>query len=91
MPKMSVEELTYAQMLENSRLEGSEEFWIGEVLEKAADIYGDRTRLKTGLDQTESLSEGYKGYVLENKDFQDKIMGFEVSPVLSRNYGTGSA
>jgi hypothetical protein len=56
-------------MLENSHLEGSEEFWIEEVLEKAADIYGDRIGLKTGLDQTESLSEAYTGYVLENKDF----------------------
>lgn len=66
---MSVDERTYGQMLENSHLEGSEEFWIEEVLEKAADIYGDRIGLKTGLDQTESLSEAYTGYVLENKDF----------------------
>lgn len=91
LPKMSVEERTYGQMLENSHLEGNEEFWIDEVLEKAADIYGERKGLNTGLEQTESLSKHYTGYVLENKDLQDKILGFEVSPVLSDNHGTGFA
>ncbi|QKQ98530.1 hypothetical protein GKQ38_03315 [Candidatus Nanohaloarchaea archaeon] len=86
---MSVEESTYGQMLETSHLEGSEEFWIEEILEEAADIYGEIEGLNTGLEKTESLSEGYTGYVLENRDLQDKILGFEVAPVLSENYGTG--
>ena len=72
-------------------MEGSEEFWIEEILEEAAEVYGERKGLNTGLEETESLSEGYTGYVLENKDFQDKILGFEVAPVLSDNYGTGFA
>lgn len=88
---MSVEESTYGQMLESSHIEGSEEFWIEEILEEAADIYGDRQGLNTGLEKTDSLSEGYTGYVLENKDLQNKILGFEVAPVLSENYGTGFA
>lgn len=88
---MSVEESTYGQMLENSHLEGSEEFWIEEILEEAADIYGNREGLNIGLEKTDSLSEGYNGYVLENKDLQGKILGFEVAPVLSENYGTGFA
>ena len=88
---MSVEGNTYGQMLESSHLEGSEEFWIEEILEQAADIYGERNGVNTGLEKTESLSEGYTGYVLENRDLQNKIIGFEVAPVISENYGTGFA
>jgi hypothetical protein len=88
---MSVGESTYGQMLESAHIEGSEEFWIEEILEEAAEVYGERKGLNTGLEETESLSEGYTGYVLENKDVQNKILGFEVAPVLSENYGTGFA
>lgn len=88
---MSVEKNTYGQMLESSHLEGSEEFWVQEVLEKAADIYGENRGLNTGLEKTDSLSEGYNGYVLENSDLENKVLGFEVTPILSENYGTGFA
>jgi|APHM01.1.fsa_nt_gi hypothetical protein len=88
---MSVEGSTYGQMLEGAHLEGSEEFWIEEILEQAAEIYGERRGINTALEETESLSEGYTGYVLENRDLQNKILGFEVAPVLSEDYGTGFA
>lgn len=86
---MSVEENTYGQMLETSHMEDSEEFWIQEVLEKAADIYGENKGLNTRLERADSLSEGYTGYLLENRDVQNKILGFEVAPVLSESHGTG--
>lgn len=78
-------------MLENAHLEGNERFWIEEILEEASDIYGERQGLNTRLEETDSLSEGYTGYVLENRDLQNKILGFEVAPILSENYGTGFA
>jgi len=88
---MSVEGNNYGQMLENSHLEGSEDFWIKEVLEEATGIYGERKGLDTGLHEAESLSEGYTGYVLENRSLDRKILGFEVAPVISEEHGTGFA
>ena len=86
---MSVEGNNYGRMLENSHLDGSEDFWIKEVLEEATDIYGERKGLNTGLHEVESLSEGYTGYVLENRGVDQKILGFEVAPVISEAHGTG--
>lgn len=86
---MSVEESTYGEMLERSSIGDDAGFWIEEILDEAADIYGGRNGVNAGIAEARSTLEFYEGYVLENADVNQKIVGFEVRPLLSEDFGTG--
>lgn len=86
---MSIEGRTYGQILEETGLEDEPEFWIEEILREAGEIYGRRNGVDAGIEDAESLSPGYEGYVLENQALGNKILGFDVAPLLSEEYGTG--
>lgn len=78
-------------MLEETAADDDPEFWIEEILREAGDVYGRRNGVDARIEDAESISPGYEGYVLENAALGQKIIGFEVAPLLSENYGTGFA
>ena len=78
-------------MLEQTAVEDDPEFWIEEILRKASEVYSRRNGVDARIDDAESVSPGYDGYVLENSALGNKIVGFEVAPILSEDYGTGFA
>jgi hypothetical protein len=86
---MSTEDATYGQMLEQTAVEDNPEFWIEEILREAGNVYGRRNGVDARIADAKSVSPGYEGYVLENAALNQKIIGFEVAPLLSENYGTG--
>lgn len=88
---MSTSDATYGQMLEQTREENDQEFWIEEVLREAGNVYGRRNGVDAQIADAESVSSEYQGYVLENAALGQKIIGFEVAPLLSEDHGTGFA